>query len=116
MIDTLVILHLTVFGKFFECVRTNLYYRIAQRSPSHGASHGRTDLQAIPPCKPPPSRPPITPASIDDSSGGTTGANSNSANSNNANNNNNNNSCVGTPTNNASVLATPTARQSKSVS
>ncbi|XP_029668698.1 zinc finger CCCH domain-containing protein 13 isoform X2 [Formica exsecta] len=84
-------------------------------SPSHGASHGRTDLQAIPPCKPPPSRPPITPASIDDSSGGTTGANSNSANSNNANNNNNNNSCVGTPTNNASVLATPTARQSKSI-
>ncbi|XP_011066132.1 PREDICTED: uncharacterized protein LOC105153152 isoform X1 [Acromyrmex echinatior] len=85
------------------------------RSPSHGASHGRTpEPQAIPPCKPPPSRPPVTPASIDESSGGTPGAGSSSAN-NNTNANNNSSSNAGTPTNTASVLATPTARQSKSI-
>ncbi|KYM98441.1 Brain-specific angiogenesis inhibitor 1-associated protein 2 [Cyphomyrmex costatus] len=86
-------------------------------SPSHGASNGRTpEPQAIPPCKPPPSRPPVTPASIDESSGGTPGAGSSSANnSTNANNNNNSSSNAGTPTNTASVLATPIARQSKSI-
>ncbi|KYQ49209.1 Brain-specific angiogenesis inhibitor 1-associated protein 2, partial [Trachymyrmex zeteki] len=84
-------------------------------SPSHGASNGRTpEPQAIPPCKPPPSRPPVTPASIDESSGGTPGAGSSSAN-NSTNANNNNSSNAGTPTNTASVLATPTARQSKSI-
>ncbi|XP_020300106.1 zinc finger CCCH domain-containing protein 13 isoform X2 [Pseudomyrmex gracilis] len=81
----------------------------------HGTSNGRTpEPQAIPPCKPPPSRPPVTPANIDEQSGGTTGAANNSSNTS-ANNNNNNTSNAGTPTNNASVLATPTARQSKSI-
>ncbi|XP_077258039.1 insulin receptor substrate 53 kDa isoform X2 [Temnothorax americanus] len=86
-------------------------------SPSHGASNGRTpEPQAIPPCKPPPSRPPVTPASIDEPSGGTIGAGSSSTNnSTNANNNNNSSSNAGTPTNTASILATPTARQSKSI-
>ncbi|XP_047358428.1 general transcriptional corepressor trfA isoform X1 [Vespa velutina] len=87
-------------------------------SPSHGASNGRTpEPQAIPPCKPPPSRPPVTPSSIDELSSGHHGSGNNNINSN--SNNNNTNSC-GTPTNvpnsnSAHNLATPTARQSKSI-
>ncbi|XP_012215555.2 zinc finger CCCH domain-containing protein 13 [Linepithema humile] len=82
-------------------------------SPSHAASNGRTpEPQAVPPCKPPPSRPPLTPANIDESSVGNTGAGNSSANNMNANNNSSN---AGTPVNNANVLATPTARQSKSI-
>ncbi|KAL0119648.1 hypothetical protein PUN28_007824 [Cardiocondyla obscurior] len=85
-------------------------------SPSHGASNGRTpEPQATPPCKPPPSRPPVTPAGIDESPGGIISA-SNSSTHNSTNiNNNSSSSNVGTPTNTASVLATPTARQSKSI-
>ncbi|XP_011695406.1 PREDICTED: uncharacterized protein LOC105454485 [Wasmannia auropunctata] len=90
------------------------------RSPSHGASNGRTpEPQAIPPCKPAPSRPPITPASIDEpGSGGTPGSSSanNGTNANSSGSNNNGGSSnAGTPTNTASILATPTARQSKSI-
>lgn len=92
--------------------------RYVKRSPSHGASNGRTpEPQAIPPCKPPPSRPPVTPSSIDELSSGHHGSGNNNINS--SSNNNNTNSC-GTPTNvpnsnSAHNLATPTARQSKSV-
>ncbi|XP_032673987.1 E3 ubiquitin-protein ligase RBBP6 isoform X2 [Odontomachus brunneus] len=88
-------------------------------SPSHGASNGRTpEPQAIPPCKPPPSRPPVTPAGIDEQSAGTpSNSSANNNNGSNSTNNagNNNGSATGTPTNNPSVLATPTARQSKSI-
>lgn len=83
-------------------------------SPSHGASNGRTPEP--PPCKPPPSRPPVTPSSIDELSSGHHGSGSNNMNS----NSNNNASICGTPTNvpnsnSAHNLATPTARQSKSI-
>ncbi|KAK2577135.1 hypothetical protein KPH14_003297 [Odynerus spinipes] len=83
-------------------------------SPSHGASNGRTPEP--PPCKPPPSRPPVTPSSIDELSSGHHGPGSNNMNS----NSNNNASICGTPTNvpnsnSAHNLATPTARQSKSI-
>lgn len=83
------------------------------RSPNHGTNNGRaSEPQAVPPCKPPPSRPPVTP-SIDEVSSGFHGVGSN-----NVNNSNNNNS--GTPTNvpnsnSSHNLATPTARQTKSV-